>query len=155
MFHGSLIRVPLGARGWGWGSAESSTMARGPASRGARFCFCCGCAAPFFFFCFCCGCAASSLTQLLLAASEHPLQKDIQCPGRVFVFAAGARAHSLTRCLPPGAPAARKKARRAPAAKKKRAPHTQQKSTHNKKINTPTGFRANGTWHTVRDPQRT
>ena len=32
---------------------------------------------------FCCGCAASSLTHLLPAVSEHPLQKEIQGPGRV------------------------------------------------------------------------
>ena len=46
----------------------------------------------------------------------------------VFFFAADVRAHSLTRCLPPGAPTAKntrskKKTRRAPAAKK----HPQQK----------------------------
>ena len=41
---------------------------------------------------FCCGCAAGSLTHLLPAASEHPLQKGIQGPWRVFFFAAGARA---------------------------------------------------------------
>ena len=78
--------------------------------------FCCVCAARFFlllwvrgvlFFAsgalalaFCCG--------LLPAASEHLLQKDIQGPGRVCVFAAGTRAHSLTRRPPPGAPTAKK-----------------------------------------------
>ena len=149
------LRVPLGARpGLGVGGIQSNGAWAG--QPGGAILFLLRVRGAFFFFCFCCGCAASSLTQFLLAASEHPLQKDIQCPGRVFVFAAGARAHSLTRCLPPGAPAARKKsAPRTRSKKKKRAPHTQQKSTHNKKINTPTGFRANGTWHTVRDPQRT
>ena len=39
-------------------------------------------------FFFCCGCAAGSLTHLLPAASEHPLQKGIQGPWCVF-FAAG------------------------------------------------------------------
>ena len=85
----------------------------------ARFFFCCGCAlargsagqaecngawagqpgGAFIFllrvrgaFFFCCGCAAGSLTHLLPAASEHPLQKGIQGPWRVFFFAAGARA---------------------------------------------------------------
>ena len=43
-------------------------------------------------FFFCCGCAASSLTHLLPAASENPLQKGIQGPRRVYFFAAGARA---------------------------------------------------------------
>ena len=49
-------------------------------------------------FCFCCGCAASSLTHMLPAASEHPLQKDIQGPGR-FCFGCGC-ASSLTHSLP-------------------------------------------------------
>ena len=44
---------------------------------------CCRCAALFFFGC---GCAASSLTHLLPAASEHPLQKGIQGPRRVYFF---------------------------------------------------------------------
>ena len=56
---------------------------------------------------FCCRCAASSITHLLSAASEHTLQRDIQGPGRLY-FDAGARAHSLTRCPPPGAPTATK-----------------------------------------------
>ena len=94
-------------------------------SGGARLFFCCGCAARLFFFFaagarrvfFCCGCAASSLTHSLPAASEHPLQKDIQGPRRVYFVAAGARAHSLTHSLPA--------ARRAPTAKK----HTQKKNT--------------------------
>ena len=91
------------------------------------FFFCCGCAssggARLFF---CCGCAArlfllwvrGKFTHSLAAGrpSIHVLQKDIQGPWRVYFFAAGARAHSLTRC-----PAAR----RAPTAKK----HTQQKKT--------------------------
>ena len=154
MFHGSLKGSFSCAPGAG-GRRNPVQWRVGRPAGGRDFVFAAG-ARRVFFFCFCCGCAASSLTQLLLAASEHPLQKDIQCPGRVFVFAAGAlRAHSLTRCLPPGAPAARKKSAPRTHSKKKRAPHTQQKSTHNKKINTPTGFRANGTWHTVRDPQRT
>ena len=65
-------------------------------------------------FCFCCGCAASSLTHLPPAAPEHPLQKEIQGPGRVFVFLL--RVRSLTHSL-----AAR------------RPEHPQQTSTHNKK----------------------
>ena len=88
---------------------------------------------------FCCGCAAGSLTHLLPAASEHPLQKGIQGPwrfffllrvrelwGGAFIFLLRVRGafifllrvreltHSLTRCPPPGE-------------------HQQQKSTHNKK----------------------
>ena len=64
-------------------------------------------------FCFCCGCAASL---------HHPLHKEIQGPRCVFCFAAGARAHSFARCLPPGAPTAnntrsKKKAPRTAAAK--------------------------------------
>ena len=71
---------------------------------GVFFFFCCRCATRFVF---CCGCAASSLTHLPPAAPEHPLQKEIQGPGRVFVFfAAGAITHSLTRCPPPRAPTA-------------------------------------------------
>ena len=62
------------------------------------------------------------------AASEHPLQKDIQGPRRVYFFAAGARAHSLTHSLPA--------ARRAPTAKK----HTQQKKKHG--FHSVTPFRA-------------
>ena len=89
----------LGVGGIQWGVGRP---ARG------RFFFCCGCAARSFF---CCGCAASSLTHLLPAASEHPLQKDIQGPGRVFLL----RVRSLTHSL-----AAR------------RPEHPQQKSTHNK-----------------------
>ena len=90
----------LGVGGIQWGV--------GRPARGRFFFFCCGCAARSFF---CCGCAASSLTHLLPAASEHPLQKDIQGLGRVFLL----RVRSLTHSL-----AAR------------RPEHPQQKSTHNK-----------------------
>ena len=58
-------------------SGNCTNLAR---RRGARLFFCCGCAARFF----CCGCAAGSLTHLLPAASEHPLQKGIPGPWRVF-----------------------------------------------------------------------
>ena len=58
------------------------------------FCFDAGARRDFF----CCGCAASSLTHLLPAASEHPLQKDIQGPRRVFFFL---RVRELTHSLPP------------------------------------------------------
>ena len=61
---------------------------------------------------------------LLPAASEeHPLQKVIQGPRRVFFFAAGARAQLLTRCLQPGAPTAKKHPQQ-----KQSAAHPQQKN---------------------------
>ena len=88
-----------------------------------------------FFFFFGCGCAASLLTHSL-PTSEHPLQKEIQGPRLVFFFAAGARAHSFTRCLQPGAATAKKhpqqKKRHAPAAKKTGA-HPQQKKINKKR----------------------
>ena len=52
------------------------------------------------FFSFCCGWAVSSLTHLLPAASEHPLQKDIQGPRRDFLL----RMRQLTRSLAAGRP---------------------------------------------------
>ena len=52
------------------------------------------------FFSFCCGWAVSSLTHLLPAASEHPLQKDIQGPRRDFLL----RMRQLTHSLAAGRP---------------------------------------------------
>ena len=122
----------------GLGRSGGMQWGVGRPAGGRVYFFAAGARRVFFF---CCGCAAGSLTHLLPAASEHPLQKGIQGPWRVFFFAAGARAlggrvyffaagarrvyffaagaltHSLTHSLPA--------ARRAPTAKK----HTQQKKT--------------------------
>ena len=105
-------------------SRARTQLGRGPASRGRVLCFAAGAQRVSFV---CCGCAASLLTHLLPAASEHPLQKEIQGPRRFFLCCGCAS--SLTHSLP----AARsthskkhpqqKKKRRAPAAKK----HPQQK----------------------------
>ena len=88
------------------GRHRASTAERHPGSA-TRLFFCCGCASSGGArLLFCCGCAArfcfavgARQVHLLPAASEHPLQKDIQGPRRVYSFAAGARAHLLTHSL--------------------------------------------------------
>ena len=128
-------------------------MARGPASRGARFCFCWAVRGAFFFFCFAAGARqVHSLNCCSPPPSIH-CRKTSSVRG-AFLSLLRVRCeltHSLAACRPEHPQQEKKRA--AHPQQKKRAPHTQQKSTHNKKINTPTGFRANGTWHTVRTPK--
>ena len=94
------------------------------------FFFFCGCAARFFLLRVpgafllrvrgalfdCCGCAASSLTHLLPAASEHPLQKDNQGPGCFFLM----RVRELTDS---------RAARRSEHPQQKKAPTAKKKNT--------------------------
>ena len=97
LFFGCLARFffAVGAPLPGAGPVRRNPMGRGPASRGARLFFCCGCAARFFF---CCGCAAGSLTHLLpgwASGIQLAMVAVGACAGpgggRVYFFAAGAR----------------------------------------------------------------
>ena len=154
MFHGSLKGSFSCAPGAG-GRRNPVQWRVGRPAGGRDFVFAAG-ARRVFFFLFLLrvrGKFTHSIAARRLRAStaeRHPVS------GARFCLCCGCAASSLTHSLPAArSTRSKKKKRAAHPQQKKRAPHTQQKSTHNKKINTPTGFRANGTWHTVRDPQRT